>query len=88
MKDAAWLAWIEQLAVAPARLDRGNELPRSLFHCCLDDQPNHLVPVRLLRPEYWEGLADRPFFLEPRLHFCRGWTIIGGCFYLRPRQPK
>ncbi len=65
MKDAAWLAWIEQLAVAPARLDRGNELPRSLFHCCLDDQPNHLVPVRLLRPEYWEGLADRPFFLNP-----------------------
>ena len=69
MKDAAWLAWIEQLAVAPARLDRGNELPRSLFHCCLDDQPDHLVPVRLLRPEYWEGLSDRPFFLNPECIF-------------------
>ena len=69
MKDAAWLAWIEQLAVAPARLDQGNELPRSLFHCCLDDQPDHLVPVRLLRPEYWKGLADRPFFLNPECIF-------------------
>src|SRR5579872_6134353 len=69
MKDAAWLAWIEQLAVAPARLDQGNELPRSLFHCCLDDQPDHLVPVLLLRPEYWEGLAGRPFFLNPNCIF-------------------
>jgi hypothetical protein len=69
MKDAAWLAWIEQLAVAPARLDQGNALPRSLFHCCLDDQPDHLVPARLLRPEYWEGLSDRPFFLNPECIF-------------------
>jgi len=65
MKDAAWLAWIEQLAVAPAGPDRGNELPRSLFHCRLDDQPDHLVPQRLLRPEYWEGLSDRPLFVNP-----------------------
>lgn len=69
MKDAAWLAWIEQLAVAPARLDQGNSLPRSLFHCCLDDQPDHLVPTRLLRPECWEGLSDRPFFLNPECIF-------------------
>jgi len=64
MKDAAWLAWIEQLAVAPASHDRGIELPRSLFHCRLDDQPDHLVPERLLRPEYWEGLSGRPLFLN------------------------
>jgi len=69
MKDATWLAWIEQLAVAPARLDRGNQLPRSLFHCCLDDQPDHLVPVRLLRPEFWEGPSDRPFLLNPECIF-------------------
>jgi hypothetical protein len=69
MKDAAWLAWIEQLAVAPARLDQGNVLPRSLFHCCLDDQPDHLVPSRLLNPEYWEGLSDRLFFLNPECIF-------------------
>jgi hypothetical protein len=65
MKDAAWLAWIEQLAVAPASHDRGNELPRSLFHCRLDDQPDHLVPQRLLQPEYWEGSSDRPLFINP-----------------------
>jgi hypothetical protein len=65
MKDTAWLAWIEQLAVAPASHDRGNELPRSLFHCRLDDQPDHLVPARLLRPGQWEGLSDRPLFLNP-----------------------
>ena len=65
MKDAAWLAWIEQLAVAPASPDRGNDLSRSLFHCRLDDQPDHLVPQRLLRPEYWEGLSDRPLFINP-----------------------
>ncbi len=65
MKDTAWLAWIEQLAVAPAGDDRGNELPRSLFHCRLDDQPDHLVPTRLLRPEFWEGLSDRPLLINP-----------------------
>jgi len=65
MKDATWLAWIEQLAVAPASHDRGLDLPRSLFHCRLDDQPDHLVPERLLRPEYWEGLSDRPLFVNP-----------------------
>jgi hypothetical protein len=64
MKDAAWLAWIEQLAVAPAGDDQGNELPRWLFHCRLDDQPDHLVPNRLLRPENWEGLSDRPLFVN------------------------
>ena len=69
MKDAAWLAWIEQLAVAPAGHDRDNELPRSLFHCRLDDQPDHLVPERLLRPEYWEGLSDRPLFLNADCFF-------------------
>src|ERR1700733_836683 len=74
MKDAAWLAWIEQLAVAPARLDQGDALPRSLFHCRLDDQPDHLVPVRFLRPERWEGLSDRPFFMNPECILAQGKT--------------
>jgi hypothetical protein len=69
MKDAAWLAWIEQLAVTPASHDQGPELPRSLFHCRLDDQPDHLVPVRLLRPEYWEGSSDHPLFLNQHCFF-------------------
>ena len=69
MKDAAWLAWIEQLAVAPAGHDRENQLPRSLFHCRLDDQPDHLVPERLLQPDYWEGLSGRPLFFNPDCFF-------------------
>jgi hypothetical protein len=72
IKDEAWLAWIEQLAVPPAGNHRENELPRSLFHCRLDDQPDHLVPARLLLPEYWEGLTDRPFFLNSTCLFPGG----------------
>jgi hypothetical protein len=72
MNDAVWLAWIEQLAVAPAGVDRENELPRSLFHCRLDDQPDHLVPERLLRPDDWEDLADRLLFLNPDCFFTSG----------------
>jgi hypothetical protein len=71
VKDAAWLAWIEQLAGVPAAHDRGNQLPRSLFHCCLDDQPDHLVPERLLRPGRWEASSDRPLFLNPDCCFTR-----------------
>jgi hypothetical protein len=71
MKDAAWLPGIEQLAVAPAGHDRGHHLPRSLFQCRLDDQPDHLVPERLLRPEHWEGPSDRPFYLNPNCFFTR-----------------
>ncbi len=77
IKDEAWLAWIEQLAVPPAGKDRENELPRSLFHCRLDDQPDHLVPARPLRPEYWEGLTDRPFFLNPTCIFTRDDEVSG-----------
>jgi hypothetical protein len=69
VKDEAWMAWIEQLAVAPASDHRENELPRSLFYCRLDDQPDHLVPQRLLRSEYWEGLSDRLFFVNPACFF-------------------
>jgi hypothetical protein len=75
MKDAVWLAWIEQLAVAPACNDREKELPRSFFHCRLDDQPDHLVPDRLLRPECWEGLSDRPLFLNSDCFFAPGGEL-------------
>ncbi len=71
IKDAAWLAWIEQLAVAPAGHGQGNELSRSLFHCRLDDQPDHLVPERLLQPGLWEVPSDRPLFVNPDCFFTR-----------------
>src|SRR5579864_5594313 len=78
MNDAAWLAWIEQLAVAPARDNRAATLPRSLFHCRLDDQPDHLAPQRLLPPEYWEGSSDRPLFLNPACYFTRDGELPQG----------
>lgn len=69
VNNAAWLAWIEQLAGLPAGCDQRIELPRSLFHCRLDDQPDHLVPERLLRPGRWEAPSDRPLFLNPGYSF-------------------
>jgi hypothetical protein len=70
VKDAAWLAWIERLVGESERPLR-TELPRSLFHCCLDDQPDHLVPERYLRPGPWEGLPDRPLFLNRHCFLAR-----------------
>jgi hypothetical protein len=66
VKDAAWLAWIERL-VGESEHPRATDLPRSLFHCRLDDQPDHLVPERHFRSGPWEGLPDRPLFLN---HHC------------------
>jgi hypothetical protein len=80
IKDAAWLEWIEQLAGIPASHDRGKELPRSLFHCRLDDQPDHLVPEHLLRPGHWEAPPGRPFFVNPACFFTRnGETPAAAC---------
>jgi hypothetical protein len=70
VNDATWLAWIEQLMGASARSASETEFPRSLFHCRLDDQPDHLVPQSfLLRPGFWEGLTDRPLSVNPTCFF-------------------
>jgi len=54
----------------PVRSASGTELPRSRFRCRLDDQPDHLVPQSfLLRPGFWEGLTDRPLFVNPHCRF-------------------
>lgn len=77
VKDAAWLAWIERLVGQSARTTlTAIELPRSLFHCCLDDQPDHLAPQRcLLRPGHWEGMADRPFLVNPAAFFAKNGEL-------------
>jgi hypothetical protein len=51
---------------APAN---GVELPRRLFHCRLDDQPDHLVPDHYLRDWAREDLSGRPLFINPESCF-------------------
>jgi hypothetical protein len=52
----------------PATVD-SVDLPRRLFYCRLDDQPDHLVPERYLRDWDWECPADRPLFINPACSF-------------------
>src|SRR5277367_7152953 len=75
LNGSDWLEWIEKLMAPSAGTARPAELPRGLFHCRLDDQPDHLVPERLLRPEYWEGLSDRPLFLNSDCFFTPGGEL-------------
>jgi hypothetical protein len=49
------------------------DLPKRLFHCRLDDQPDHLVPERYLRG--WEGLLDRALFINPDCKFARNGEL-------------
>jgi hypothetical protein len=50
-------------------------VPQCRFCCRLDDQPDHLVPERYLRNGAWEGLADRPLFVNPQCQLLRGGTL-------------
>jgi len=77
VKDAAWLAWIERLAGSSEGTVSATVLPRSLFHCCLDDQPDHLVPQHYLWPGRWEGLTDRPLFVNPDCRFTKQGELPG-----------
>jgi hypothetical protein len=69
-----WREWIEQLAATPTDLTE-NELPRPLFHCRLDDQPDHLVPEHLLGPGHWEDPTDRPLFVNSNCFFTRSGEL-------------
>src|SRR6476646_7975202 len=70
VKDAAWLAWIERLVA-----ETSSELPPGLFHCLLDDQPNHLVAESALRQQAWEDLAGRPLVLHPDCCITQGEAL-------------
>ena len=69
LADASWLAWMERLTGQAARHLRAPDLPRSLFYCRLDDQPDHLLPERYLRQVVWEGSTGRPLFVHPHYFF-------------------
>lgn len=71
-KNEAWLHWMEQLVTVSATPEQDPGLARALFHCRLDDQPDHLVPEHCLRrSQDWVHLAGRPFFVNPGCHFSR-----------------
>ncbi|MGA9041229.1 MAG: hypothetical protein WB421_11890 [Terriglobales bacterium] len=61
LNNEAWTGSLEE----GFALTNGADLPRRLFHCRLDDQPDHLVPERNLRSRDWEDLSDRPLFINP-----------------------
>jgi len=65
------LQWIEHLMGSPVLPVRQAELPRSRFHCRLDDQPDHLVPEHCLRTASWADRSDLPLFVNPRARFTR-----------------
>jgi hypothetical protein len=65
VRGLAWLAWIARMVGPTNIVGTAASLPRSAFHCRLDDQPDHLVPMRILEQGLWEGLADRRRFLNP-----------------------
>jgi len=66
VKDAEWLAWIERLTVEGRQ--EVPQLPRSLFYCRLDDQPDHLVSERS-RTGRWEDPTGRPLLVNPESYF-------------------
>jgi hypothetical protein len=73
--DQAWLAWIGRLLEASVGL-KGATLPRSEFYCRLDDQPDHLVPTAQVPPELWEGLTDRPLYLNSHGRFTHACEFV------------
>jgi hypothetical protein len=65
LRDDAWLAWIERLARNSGRNQPAVEFPGARFYCCLDQQPDHLVPERYLRAAAAQLRSDQPLFVNP-----------------------
>ncbi len=58
-----WLRWIERLAggstVTTLPVEQPSALPRAHYYCRIDDQPDFLVPARLLPSPDRERASDR-----------------------------
>jgi hypothetical protein len=66
----------------PARpVDPAPELPRSLYHCCLDDQPDFLVPERYLPSGNEKDPPDRRLVINPKCFFTGPGEIPEGESY-------
>jgi hypothetical protein len=73
VKDAAWLRWIEQSLGRPEPGAAGGDASRLRFRCCLEEQPDHLVPAYSLRDQ---ARSARPnLIVNPACCFGRedGW---------------
>ena len=68
VNDRAWLTWVERDLERTVPRD-GQALSPALFHCRVDDQPDHLVPAHLLPRRQ----ADRPLTINPACV----WTVEG-----------
>jgi hypothetical protein len=74
LTNSEWLAGIERLLGSSAPKPEA-ELPKSCFFCRLDDQPDHLVPQRYLRPREDEISAGPSLFINPHCWFTRNGEL-------------
>lgn len=73
VNDRAWLTWVERDLKRTLTRD-GPALPPALFHCRVDDQPDHLVPAHLMRP-HQSPSGDRPLTINPSCVWTAGAEI-------------
>src|ERR1700693_1192055 len=74
-KNADWQQPLELMAESSAPHWSGAERQPSLFYCWLDQQPDHLVPGRLLsNATPGDDLTTGRWFMNPCARFTRGGT--------------
>lgn len=71
VKDAAWLRWIERSVKLPGLEIPGAGASSPCFHCCLDEQPDHLVPEYSLRNQKELGHCDQELYINSSAWFLR-----------------
>jgi hypothetical protein len=79
VNDRGWLTWVERDLEGTVHRE-GPALPPALFHCRLDDQPDHLVPAHLLPKRQ----GDRPLTVNPACVWTAEGAIASG---LSPEIP-
>lgn len=73
VQNSDWLEWIERLAGVFADTSGAEQhalrLPRALYHCHLDDQPDFLVPARLSRRLDAKAASGSNWIFNPQCSF-------------------
>jgi len=75
LKNAAWLRWIEQSVGQFASRAAGGDDSRPRFRCCLDEQPDHLVPEYCLRDREQPVRVKADLFVNPACWFARDGAL-------------